>query len=100
MAGFDMDIHARKQYSDRPLHAVIMKKRTLKSEDKVFISVKRVENFLPTVFHGVGFWYTEEVQMDPKLTASQQILDEQEYEEVWIPYEGIEYIKSLTYTKK
>lgn len=100
MSEFDMDMHVKKQQIDRPMFAVVMKKKTAKSTDRFFIVVKKRENFLPTVFSGVGFWLDQIPKLDPEVTASQQFLDNQEYEEVWIPYENIDYIKSLVYTKR
>jgi hypothetical protein len=100
MADFDMDMHVKKVQLDKPMFAVVIKKRTAKSEDRYFIIVKKGECFLPTAFHGIGFWATEIPKLDMEITASQQFLDSQAYEEVWIPYENIDYVKSLVYTKR
>lgn len=100
MAEFDMDMHVKKNQADRPMFAVVMKKKTARSSDRYFVVVKKGECFLPTTFHGIGFWSDELLKFKPDLTVTQQFLAEQEYEEVWIPYENIDYVKSLVYTKR
>jgi hypothetical protein len=100
MTDFDMDMHIKKHQVDKPMFAVVLKKKTDKSADRFFIVIKKGENLLTTVFHGVGFWSGEIPQLDPNMTASQQFLSIQTYEEVWIPYENIDYIKSLVYIKR
>lgn len=100
MTSFNMDMHVKKQQPDKPMLAAVMKKKTGKSTDRFFIVVKKVECLLPTTFHGIGFWSSEIPQLNTGITATQQFLDDQEYEEVWIPYENIDYIKSLIYIKR
>lgn len=97
---FDMDMHVNKNPIEKPTLAVVLDKKTLKSADRFFIVVKKGEYFLPTVFHGIGFWSDEIPKLDPKMSITRQFLDAQEYEEVWIPYEKIDHIKSLVYTKR
>jgi hypothetical protein len=99
MQEFDMDMHV-KNPTERPMLAVLMKKKTSKSVDRFFIVTKKGEHFLPTVFHGIGFWAECVPEFNPKISAARQFLDDQKYEEVWIPYHEIDHIKSLVYTKR
>jgi len=100
MTEFDMDMHVKKQQTDRPLFAVVLKKKTDKSADRFFIVVKKGEYLLPQTYHGIGFWCNVVPRLDPEMTSTQQFLGTQTYEEVWIPYENIDYIKSLIYIKR
>jgi hypothetical protein len=97
MPDFDMDMHIKKQQPDRLMFAAVMKKKTV---CRFFIVVKKGECLLPTTFHGIGFWAREIPKLNPDMAATQKFLDDQEYEEVWIPYENIEYVKSLVYIKR
>ena len=92
---FDMDMHIKKEQVDKPLYAVVMKKKS-----KFFIIMKKGDPFLPNILHGIGFWATEIPNLDTEITIFKQILEDQEYVEVWIPYENIDYVKSLIYKKK
>ena len=95
-----MDMHVKKPQVDKPMFAAVLKKKTDKSASRFFIVVKKGECFLLTTFHGIGFWADEIPRLDPETTASLQFLNNQEYEEVWIPYENIDYVKSLVYIKR
>lgn len=100
MSTFDMDMHVKKDQSDKPLYAVFLKKKTARSPDRYFIVTKKAEYFLPNAFHGIGFWADQIPELDPETTASKQYLEDQKYSEVWIPYENIEFIESLVYIKR
>ena len=92
MEKFDMDMYVKKNQPDRTIIVAVMKKKTAKSQDRYFVVVKRGEFFLTSVFHGIGFW-TDELNPNVDLRYV-------EYEEIWIPYENIDYIKSLTYIRR
>jgi len=100
MVDFDIDMHVKKVQIDKPTFAVFLKKKTIKEMNRIFIVVKKKEHFLSTTFNGVGFWSEDVPNLDPNMTVTQQYLDSQQYEEVWIPYENIDYIKSLVYIKR
>lgn len=86
---FDIDKQSRKlNRGDFPRMVVKLLKRTAKSPNRYFIVVKRDNNFIG-VFHGIGFW-----------TSSLEDLTGGDLTEVWIPYENIDYVESLTYNKK
>lgn len=92
---FDMDMNVKKQISDVPTFVVVLDKKTSKSVDLFFVVMKRGENILPNLFHGIGVWTTQ--LPDP---SSYEELYKMDYEEIWIPYEKIKYVKSLTYVKR
>jgi hypothetical protein len=97
---FDMDMHVSNNTITKPSYAIVMKKRTAKSADRVFIVVKKysIEN---TMVHGIGFWWDQEIpEFNMELTAHIQMIEEQDFEEVWVPVENIDYVKSLLYVKK
>lgn len=101
MDKFDMDVYVRNKQPEKPLLAVCMKTTPRNSDYlKYFIVVKKGEYFTNNIFRGIGFWSKEIPILDVELTSSQQFLEDQTYEEVWIPYDNISYIKSLVYIKR
>jgi hypothetical protein len=73
-----------------------MRRKTAKSPITYFVCTKnRRDEFGPDIFHGIGYWHTLKDGDNPG--PMYENIEKREEEEVWIPFNNIEYIKSLMY---